>query len=160
MSQFFSFFIFSLFAFIAKGQRSYCDACEEVTISSSGRNRFTSGTNVTTSNCLGGALEHQPHLLGTYTLAGSLWDGLVPYYRSSNNHYLTPDRMSDPLQENRIQWIVSDLPMGFNGGIINRVYTEGVTCPYNIPDMWEYLWDKKWWIDQTLTVTCTKIKSI
>ena len=115
-----------------------CGDCTEVTISSTG-----------------GAAEHQPSLLGTFSLAGSIWSGLVPYYKSANNHYLTPDRMSDPLGEDYLKWIVADLPMGFNGGIMNRVYTEGVTCPYDIPDMWEYLWGGQWRVDQTIQVTCT-----
>ena len=106
----------------------------------------------------GGAYEHQPALMGIYIQAGSIWDGLVPYYKSSNNHYLTPDRFSDPLEKNYVKWIVSDTPMGFNGGIQNRVYTEGVTCPYDIPDQWEYLWGGKWEVDETISLTCTKWK--
>ena len=124
-----------------KASAGYCGECTEVTVTSSG-----------------GAYEHQPGLLGTFTLAGSIWDGLVPYYKSPNNHYLTPDRMSDPLEENNVKWIVSDILMGFNGGIQNRVYTEGVTCPYDIPDQWEYLWDGHWRVDQTIAVNCTMWK--
>merc|ERR1719186_209407 len=116
---------------------SNCGDCTEVTITATGA-----------------AYDHQPALLGIFTLAGSIWDGLVPYYKSANNHYLTPDRLSDPLKD-YVKWIVSDVPMGFNGGIQNRIYTDGVTCPYDIPDMWEYLWGGQWEVDQTIAVQCT-----
>ena len=123
---------------LSQASSANCGDCTEVSISSNG-----------------GAYQHQPSLLGTFTLAGSIWSGLVPYYKSANNHYLTPDRMSDPLEDDYVKWIVADIPMGYNGGIQNRVYTQGVTCPYDIPDQWEYLWGGDWRVDQTMRVTCT-----
>merc|ERR1712215_45322 len=120
----------------------YCDDCTQVTLTSTG-----------------GASEHQPSLLGTYTLVGYIWGGLVPYYKSHNNHYLTPDRLSDPVNGNYLKWIVSDVPMGYNGGIQNRIYTEGVMCPYQIRDMWEYLYKGQWIVDQTIVV-CVQIDTL
>merc|ERR1711970_928563 len=72
-----------------------CGNCTEVTIASTG-----------------GAYHHQPSLLGPYTIEGTIWGDLVPYYKFSNNHFLTPDRFSDPLEEDYLKWIVADIPMG------------------------------------------------
>merc|ERR1719445_2065819 len=45
----------------------------------------------------GGALEHQPQRLHTYVKDGSLWEGMMPFWKSDNNQYITPDPLSNPI---------------------------------------------------------------
>merc|ERR1712080_124427 len=118
----------------------YCDQCLEITIESTG-----------------GALEHQFNRLGRYTVHGSLWENMVPLYKSDNNQYLTPDPNSNPVIY-YLKWVVSENVGGFNAGIQNSHYTDGITCPYEIPDQWEYEYQREWFIDPTLKVKCTKHK--
>merc|ERR1712108_23244 len=75
---------------------NYCNQCMEITVSSTG-----------------GALEHQPNRLGKFSVAGSLWDNMVPFW-------------------------VADNVGSLNSGIMNDAYTSGINCPYEIPDQWEY----------------------
>merc|ERR1712080_567066 len=57
-----------------------------------------------------------------------------------------------------VKWVVSENVGGFNAGIQNSHYTDGITCPYEIPDQWEYEYQRQWFIDPTLKVRCTKYK--
>jgi len=122
----------------ANVKTTYCYDCTEVTVSSRG-----------------GALEHQPNRLGRFVVHGSLWENMVPLYKADNNQYLTPDPMSNPIIY-FVKWVISETVGGFNAGIQNNAYTDGIVCPYEIPDQWEYEWQREWFIDPTLTVTCTR----
>merc|ERR1711997_1101003 len=59
---------------------NYCNQCMEITVSSTG-----------------GTQEHQPNRLGRYTVAGSLWDNMIPFWMSDNRQYITPDPNSNPM---------------------------------------------------------------
>merc|ERR1719205_354218 len=97
----------------------FCDQCIQITVSSTG-----------------GAMEHQPQRIATYTKEGSLWENMMPFWKSDNNQYITPDPMSNPIMY-YIKWVVSESVGGFNAGLMNDAYTDFV-CPYEIPDQWQY----------------------
>merc|ERR1712241_1288372 len=46
---------------------------------------------------LGGTQEHQPARLGKYSVAGSLWENMVPFWMAENRQYITPDPNSNPI---------------------------------------------------------------
>jgi len=102
----------------------------------------------------GPALEHQYRRLGCFRLSGTLFGGTLVHYQNQNSQYLTPDSMSNPLT---INWIISESPGAFNGGIKNKKF-DYVRCPY---DGWNQGWEADigqghWEIDETMTVTCHK----
>merc|ERR1711935_972180 len=117
-----------------------CQECSEVSISSEG----------TTS-------EHLPRVLGTYTFNGTLFNDW-PYYRSSNNLFLTPDWNSNP-SFNRLTWLVSETLMGFNG-LLRQLDGEGPPlCPDQVPggaEGWIHLWAGTWHMDPQLSVSCSQ----
>merc|ERR1712080_814630 len=96
-------------------------------------------------------------LWGTQYQLGQEWQNMVPLYKSDNNQYLTPDPNSNPVIY-YLKWVVSENVGGFNAGIQNSHYTDGITCPYEIPDQWEYEYQREWFIDPPLKVKCTKHK--
>merc|ERR1719335_472773 len=53
----------------------FCNQCMEITVSSTG-----------------GTQEHQPQRLGTYTVDGSVWENIVPFWKSptTSTSPLTP----------------------------------------------------------------------
>merc|ERR1712110_1176051 len=53
---------------------NFCNQCHEITVTSTG-----------------GTAEHQPQRLGKYVVDGSLWENMLPFWKSSNNQYITPD---------------------------------------------------------------------
>merc|ERR1719433_712098 len=59
---------------------NYCNQCMEITVTSSG-----------------GTQEHQPNRLGKYTVAGSFWENMVPFWQSDDRQYITPDPNSNPI---------------------------------------------------------------
>ena len=115
----------------------FCDQCTEITVTSTG-----------------GAMEHQPQRIVKYTKEGSLWENMMPFWKSDNNQYITPDPMSNPIMY-YIKWVVSESVGGFNAGLMNDAYTDGYNCPYEIPDQWEYEFQRQWFVDPTLKVQCT-----
>ena len=92
-----------------------------------------------------------------YTKEGSLWENMMPFWKSDNNQYITPDPMSNPIMY-YIKWVVSESVGGFNAGLMNDAYTDGYNCPYEIPDQWEYEFQRQWFVDPTLKVQCTITK--
>ena len=70
------------------GRTQFCDDCLEITVSSTG-----------------GTADHQPQALGKYTRAGSLWENMIPFWKSEKNRFLTPDANSNPILF-YIQWVV------------------------------------------------------
>jgi len=70
---------------------------------------------------------------------------------------LTPDPNSNPIIY-YIKWVVSENIGGLNAGIQNEEYTNGVNCPWDIPDNWEYEYNRQWFVDPTLRVTCVRFK--
>jgi len=120
---------------------AFCDDCMEITVSSNG-----------------GAQEHQPNRLGRFTRDGSLWENMVPFWTADNKQHITPDPMSNPVIY-FLKWVVSETVGGFNGGIMNDDYTDGIICPYEIPDQWQYEYDRQWFVDPTLRFVCTKFRS-
>merc|ERR1712071_354008 len=94
----------------------FCDQCMEITIESSG-----------------GAQEHQPNRLGRFTLVGSLWENMVPFWTADNKQHITPDPLSNPIIY-YLKWVVSETVGGFNAGLMNDAYTDGMIFPYEIPD--------------------------
>merc|ERR1712200_265022 len=114
----------------------YCNNCVDLKIASTG-----------------GALEHAPNRLGNFNVAGALWENTVPFFEAANGQYLTPDPNSNPIIY-YIKWVVSESVGGLNAGIQNEEYTNGVNCPWDIPDNWEYEYDRQWYVDPTLRVTC------
>ena len=78
---------------------NYCNQCMEITVSSTG-----------------GALEHQPNRLGKFSVAGSLWDNMVPFWvKAENNQYITPDPNSNPIIY-YVRWEVADAVGSVNSG--------------------------------------------
>ena len=118
----------------------FCNQCTEITVTSNG-----------------GAMEHQPQRLAKYQRDGSLWEGMMPFWKSDNNQYITPDPMSNPIMY-YIKWVVSESVGGFNAGLMNNAYVDGYNCPYEIPDQWEYEYGRQWFVDPTLTFVCTKTR--
>jgi hypothetical protein len=57
--------------------------------------------------------------------------------------HITPDPNSNPVIY-YLKWVVSETVGGFNAGIMNDAYTDGITCPYEIPDQWQYEYDRQW----------------
>eukprot|EP00091_Calanus_sinicus_P005277 TRINITY_DN156_c0_g1_i4.p1 TRINITY_DN156_c0_g1~~TRINITY_DN156_c0_g1_i4.p1 ORF type:complete len:139 (-),score=51.01 TRINITY_DN156_c0_g1_i4:199-591(-) len=51
----------------------FCDQCTEITVTSTG-----------------GAMEHQPQRIATYVKEGSLWENMMPFWKSDNNQYIHP----------------------------------------------------------------------
>ncbi|XP_023324918.1 uncharacterized protein LOC111698737 [Eurytemora carolleeae] len=119
----------------------YCSDCIEVSVESTG-----------------GTLEHQPMRLGRYTVAGSLWENWIPLFKSESNQWLTPDPNSNPVIY-YIKWVISETVGGFNAGVQNNAYTDGFNCPWEIPDNWEYEYQRQWFIDPTLKIRCTKYRN-
>lgn len=117
---------------------NFCNQCHEITVTSTG-----------------GTAEHQPQRLGKYVVDGSLWENMLPFWKSSNNQYITPDPNSNPIMY-YIKWVVSEMVAGFNAGVMNDAYTDGYNCPYEIPDQWQYEYQRQWYVDPTLKFTCTK----
>merc|ERR1711951_185141 len=52
---------------------TYCNQCTAISVESSG-----------------GALQYQPNRLGRFSVAGSLWENLVPIFKAPNGQPLTP----------------------------------------------------------------------
>ena len=63
----------------------------------------------------GGAAEHQPDSLGTFTLAGSLWENIVPFWMSDKNQFITANPNSNPIIY-YLMWVISDSVGGLNYG--------------------------------------------
>jgi len=124
-----------------KTKSEFCNQCMQITVSSTG-----------------GTLEHQPQRLGVYTVDGSIWENMVPFWKSTNNQYITPDPNSNPIMY-YIKWVVSEMVGGFNAGVMNDAYTDGFNCPYEIPDQWQYEYQRQWYVDPTLKFTCTKTRA-
>merc|ERR1719283_511491 len=105
--------------------------------------------------------KHQQELIAkfgaTYVKDGSLWENMMPFWKSDNNQYITPDPMSNPIQY-YIKWVVSESVGGFNAGLMNDAYTDGYNCPYEIADQWQYEYQRQWFVDPTLKFTCTKTR--
>jgi len=133
--------ILSVFLAIANSLPStrsqFCD-CKEIMVSSTGA-----------------AAEKYPDYMGKYTYEASLWEGMVPLWKNSNDIYLTPDPNSNPILY-YIKWVFADSVGGYNGKILNDVYLNGFEkCPFEM-DQWKYEWEYNWYTDQDFTVTCTK----
>merc|ERR1712189_63028 len=67
---------------------TYCNQCTAISVESSG-----------------GALQYQPNRLGRFSVAGSLWENLVPIFKAPNGQYLTPDPNSNPIIY-YLKWVV------------------------------------------------------
>merc|ERR1711915_310953 len=111
----------------------FCSNCQEISVESHG-----------------GAAEWQQYRLGRFTLAGSL-------FKASNGQYMTADPFSNPIIY-QIKWVISETVGGFNAGIQNNQYVDGIRCPWEIPDQWEYEHDRQWFVDPTLKVTCVRYR--
>ena len=74
---------------------------------------------------------------------GSLPENMLPFWKSSNNQYITPDPNSNPAIY-YIRWVVSEVVAGFNPSVMNDAYTDGNYCPYEIPDQWIYEYQGLW----------------
>merc|ERR1712055_53649 len=118
----------------------FCNQCLEITVSSQG-----------------GAAEHQANRLGKFTFAGSLWEAMMPFWESDNKQHITPDPLSNPIIY-YIKWVVSETIGGFNAGLMNEKYVYDLNCPYEMPDQWEYEYQRQWFVDPTLRFTCTKFR--
>merc|ERR1712179_553203 len=99
-------------SFYRNVRTAFCDQCMEIIVESSG-----------------GAQEHQPNRLGRFKRDGSLWENMVPFWTSDNKQHITPDPMSNPIIY-FVKWVVSETVGGFNAGIMNDEYTDGINCPY------------------------------
>jgi len=119
---------------------TYCYQCVEIEVSSHG-----------------GALEHQPMRLGRFNVAGALWENMVPLFKAANGQYMTPDPNSNPVIY-YLKWVISETVGGFNAGIQNPAYTDGINCPWDIPDQWQYEFQREWFVDPTLSVSCVRYR--
>ena len=70
----------------------------------------------------------------------------MPFWKSSDDQYFTPDPESSPSIYYLI-WVVADNIGGFDAGITNNAYVNGFNCPYEIPDQWEYETGGEWFVD-------------
>ena len=95
-----------------------------------------------------------------YSIEGTLWEGLVPFWKNENNMFITPDAQSNPALQ-YTKWVVSSSvgDGGFDGTIMNDVYTDGLNCPYEI-DQLKYEWEYNWYEDSTLEFSCVKWKNL
>ena len=64
-----------------------------------------------------------------YVVDGSIWEDMIPFWKSANNQYITPDPNSNPIMY-YIKWVVSEMVGGFNAGVMNEAYTDGYNCRY------------------------------
>merc|ERR1712150_126293 len=80
-----------------------------------------------------------------------------PFWTADNAQHITPDPMSNPVIY-YLKWVVSETVGGFNAGLMNDDYTDGIICPYEIPDQWQYEYDRQWFVDPTLRFVCTKFR--
>merc|ERR1712198_440667 len=104
-----------------------------------------------------GAAQNQPDKLGTFEYAGAMWENTVPFFKNDRGMFLTPDPSSNPVIY-RLKWVVSEIIGGINAGTQNEKYTNGLHCPWDLPDSWEYMGMAfDWHIDTTLKVTCVEI---
>ena len=71
--------------------------------------------NIWFGDSTGGTQEHQPNRLGKYTVAGSLWDNMVPFWMSETRQYITPDPNSNPILY-YMKWEISESVGGLNAG--------------------------------------------
>ena len=126
--------------FDGSARTQFCNQCMEISVESDG-----------------GAIVHQPQRIGRYVRDGSLWENMMPVWKSANNQYITPDPMSNPIIY-YIKWVVSESVGGFNAGLMNNAYTDGYHCPYEIPDQWQYEYGRQWYVDPTLKFRCTKTR--
>ena len=80
--------------------RTYiCNECLEITVTSSG-----------------GAAEHQPDTLGTFTRAGSLWENIVPFWmKADTKQFITPNPNSNPIIY-YLMWVISGSVDGLSYG--------------------------------------------
>merc|ERR1711973_791910 len=120
---------------------TYCNKCSAISIESSG-----------------GALQYQPNRLGRFSVAGALWENMVPLFKASNGQYMTPDPNSNPVIY-YLKWVISETVGGFNAGVQNNAYTDGIHCPWDIPDNWEYEYQRQWFVDPTLKVTSVQFRN-
>jgi len=124
----------------ANVKTTYCSNCQEISVESRG-----------------GTLEHQPMRLGRFSVAGALWENMVPLFKASNGQYMTPDPNSNPVIY-YLKWVISETVGGFNAGVQNNAYTDGIHCPWDIPDNWEYEYQRQWFVDPTLKVKCVRYR--
>merc|ERR1712107_802931 len=75
--------------------------------------------------------------------------------RQRSAHYPRPDVQPG---DHYLKWVVSETVGGFNAGLMNEDYTDGIICPYEIPDQWQYEYDRQWFVDPTLRFVCTKFR--
>eukprot|EP00088_Acartia_fossae_P066927 TRINITY_DN83187_c0_g1_i1.p1 TRINITY_DN83187_c0_g1~~TRINITY_DN83187_c0_g1_i1.p1 ORF type:complete len:111 (+),score=11.50 TRINITY_DN83187_c0_g1_i1:26-334(+) len=94
-------------------------------------------------------------VLGRYSIDGSVLENLLPYFKSENGrYYITLDMASNPMFY-FVQWDIAETFTGYNSVIRNSKYTEGINCPWDFPDGWEYSTsDGNWIEDPTLIVEC------
>jgi len=111
----------------------YCSQCVEVEVSSTG-----------------GASQYQENRLGRYTVAGALWENMVPFFEATNGQLLSPGPYSNPVIYT-VMWIVSETLGGFNAGLQNKFHVDGINCPWEFEDGWEYEHQFQWTIDPTLS---------
>ena len=77
----------------------FCNECLEITVTSSG-----------------GAAEHQPDTLGTFTRAGSLWENIVPFWmKADTKQFITPNPNSNPIMY-YLMWEISSGVDGLSYG--------------------------------------------
>merc|ERR1712110_491930 len=97
----------------------------------------------------------EPRSISPTGSAGS--QDMVPFWTADNAQHITPDPMSNPVIY-YLKWVVSETVGGFNAGLMNDDYTDGIICPYEIPDQWQYEYDRQWFVDPTLRFVCTKFR--
>ena len=115
---------------------------------------FWTSPEITRGKLNEGFPQHQHTFLGQYWPAGSLWEDTLnlTYYKSDSERFISPSVFSDP-SSGEITWVVSDMLLGLNAGIMNQRYTHYL-CPQLVPDSWLYLWNGQWLEDPSLTVSC------
>ena len=92
-----------------------------------------------TVSSTGGALEHQPNRLGKFSVAGSLWDNMVPFWVAENNQYITPDPNSNPIIY-YVRWEVTDAVGSLNSGKKRHLINSFISVLCRVNERRLHLW--------------------
>merc|ERR1719369_2561175 len=119
----------------------FCGDCREFTISATGP-----------------ANTHQPDSLGVFSVEGSFWEDMIPFFKKSSDKYLTVHPYANP-EMDYVPWIVSDFysSVDLSQATIRTQDREGILCPWEPRGLvWEFKTRQgDWKVDSTITVICS-----
>ena len=90
-----------------------------------------------------------------YSVAGEMWEGLVPYWKNENNMFLAPSQAMGG-----IMWVVASGTGSYNTTLAAENVEEDLSSCPDMIDQWMFEWDNKWYKDDTLHFECTKTREL